>query len=91
MSAAVAAAAFLAGAVISLAVSWLLVSRLERVGGAPGLSEALLGLMAALAADAPRGDRGDRGRHREGRPPAAPRRPQAPSGPMCSTWPSCCD
>jgi cation:H+ antiporter len=53
MSAAVAAAAFLAGAVISLAVSWLLVSRLERVGERLGLSEALLGLVAALAADAP--------------------------------------
>ena len=53
MSAAVAAAAFLAGAVISLAVSWLLVSRLERVGERLGLSEALLGMVAALAADAP--------------------------------------
>ena len=53
MSVAVAAAAFVAGAVISLAVSWLLVSRLERVGERLGLSEALLGLVAALAADAP--------------------------------------
>jgi cation:H+ antiporter len=53
MSVAVAAPAFLAGAVISLAVSWLLVSRLERVGERLGLSEALLGLVAALAADAP--------------------------------------
>jgi cation:H+ antiporter len=53
MSAAAAAAAFLAGAVISLATSWLLVSRLERVGERLGLSEALLGLVAALAADAP--------------------------------------
>ena len=34
MSAAVAAAAFLGGAVISLAVCWLLVSRLERAGSA---------------------------------------------------------
>ena len=53
MSVAVAAPAFAAGAVISLAVSWLLVSRLERVGERLGLSEALLGLVAALAADAP--------------------------------------
>jgi hypothetical protein len=37
-------AAFLAGAMISLATSWLLVSRLERVGERLGLSEALLGL-----------------------------------------------
>jgi cation:H+ antiporter len=49
---AIAVAAFLAAAV-SLAVSWLLVSRLERVGARLGLSEALLGLVAALAADAP--------------------------------------
>ena len=48
-----AVAAFLAGAAVSLAVSWLLVSRLERVGARLGLSEALLGLVAALAADAP--------------------------------------
>ena len=53
MPAALAAAAFLAGAMISLATSWLLVSRLERVGERLGLSEALLGLVAALAADAP--------------------------------------
>ena len=53
MSAAPAAAAFLAGVMISLATSWLLVSRLERVGERLGLSEALLGLVAALAADAP--------------------------------------
>ena len=45
--------AFLAGAGVSLATSWLLVSRLERVGERLGLSEALLGLVAALAADAP--------------------------------------
>jgi cation:H+ antiporter len=49
----VAVAAFLAGALVSLATSWLLVSRLERVGERLGLSEALLGLAAALAADAP--------------------------------------
>jgi cation:H+ antiporter len=45
--------AFVAGAVVSLAMSWLLVSRLERVGERLGLSEALLGLLAALAADIP--------------------------------------
>lgn len=45
--------AFVAGAVVSLAMSWLLVSRLERVGERLGLSEALLGLLAALAADTP--------------------------------------
>jgi cation:H+ antiporter len=46
-------AAFLAGAAVSLATSWLLVSRLERIGERLGLSEALLGIVAALAADAP--------------------------------------
>jgi Ca2+/Na+ antiporter len=45
--------AAVAGAAVSLAVSWLLVSRLERVGGRLVLSEAPLGLVAALAADAP--------------------------------------
>ncbi len=49
----VAIPAFLAGALISLVTSWLLVTRLERVGERLGLSEALLGLVAALAADAP--------------------------------------
>jgi cation:H+ antiporter len=44
---------FAAGAIISLLTSWLLVSRLERIGERLGLSEALLGLVAALAADAP--------------------------------------
>jgi cation:H+ antiporter len=53
MSAAIAVAAFAGGAVVSLATSWLLVSRLERVGERLGLSEALLGIVAALAADAP--------------------------------------
>jgi cation:H+ antiporter len=48
-----AVAVFVAGAVVSLATSWLLVSRLERVGERLGLSEALLGVVAALAADAP--------------------------------------
>jgi cation:H+ antiporter len=46
-------AAFVIGAAVSLATSWLLVSRLERVGERFGLTEALLGLVAALAADAP--------------------------------------
>jgi cation:H+ antiporter len=53
MSVAVAVPAFVAGALVSLAVSWVLVSRLERVGERLGLSEALLGMVAALAADAP--------------------------------------
>src|SRR5215472_19056212 len=48
-----AVAIFLAGAGVSLAMSWLLVSRLERIGERLGLSEALLGMVAALAADAP--------------------------------------
>ncbi|HET8979171.1 MAG TPA: hypothetical protein VFN87_13500 [Solirubrobacteraceae bacterium] len=47
------AVGFAAAAGISLATSWLLVSRLERVGARLGLSEALLGMVAALAADAP--------------------------------------
>jgi cation:H+ antiporter len=46
-------AAFVIGAIVSLATSWLLVSRLERLGTRLGLSEALLGIVAALAADAP--------------------------------------
>ena len=45
--------AFAVGAAVSLGTSWVLVSRLERVGERFGLSEALLGLMAALAADTP--------------------------------------
>ena len=44
---------FVAGAAVSLLTSWLLVSRLERIGERLGLSEALLGIVAALAADAP--------------------------------------
>ena len=44
---------FVAGAAVSLAASWLLVSRLERLGERAGFSEAWLGLVAALAADAP--------------------------------------
>lgn len=53
MTTGLAVAAFLAGSLVSLATSWLLVSRLERVGERLGLSEALLGVVAALAADAP--------------------------------------
>ena len=45
--------AFVLGALVSLATSWVLVSRLERIGERIGLSEALLGVVAALAADAP--------------------------------------
>jgi cation:H+ antiporter len=45
--------AFIVGALVSLATSWVLVTRLERVGERFGLSEALLGVVAALAADAP--------------------------------------
>jgi cation:H+ antiporter len=44
---------FVLGAVVSLGTSWLLVSRIERVGERLGFSEALLGIVAALAADAP--------------------------------------
>jgi cation:H+ antiporter len=47
------AVAFVFAAAVSLAASWVLVSRLERVGARLGLSEALLGVLAALAADAP--------------------------------------
>jgi cation:H+ antiporter len=53
MSVASSALAFVFGAVVSLGTSWLLVSRLERVGDRLGFSEALLGMLAALAADAP--------------------------------------
>ncbi len=53
MSVGLSLAAFFVGAVVSLATSWILVSRLERVGERLGLSEALLGMVAALAADAP--------------------------------------
>ena len=44
---------FVVAAAVSLATSWVLVTRLERVGARLGLSEALLGMVAALAADAP--------------------------------------
>ncbi|MBO0730888.1 MAG: hypothetical protein J2P57_16655 [Acidimicrobiaceae bacterium] len=49
----VAVVTFAAGAGVSLATSWVLVSRLERIGGRLRASEAMLGLLAALAADAP--------------------------------------
>src|SRR5271156_2019346 len=44
---------FALSAAVSLATSWLLVTRLERIGARIGLSEALLGMLAALAGDAP--------------------------------------
>ena len=44
---------FAVAAATSLASSWLLVSRLGRIGARLGLSEALLGMLTALAADAP--------------------------------------
>jgi cation:H+ antiporter len=44
---------FVLGAALSLGASAVLVTRLERVGARLGLSEALLGLVAAVAADAP--------------------------------------
>jgi cation:H+ antiporter len=53
MSPPLAAVAFFLGALVSLATSWVLVTRIERIGGRLGASEAMLGLMAALAADTP--------------------------------------
>jgi cation:H+ antiporter len=53
MSDAVLAVVFVACAILSLGSSWVLVSRLERVGARLGLSEGLLGMLAAVAADAP--------------------------------------
>ncbi|HEX7473613.1 MAG TPA: hypothetical protein VF323_11065 [Candidatus Limnocylindrales bacterium] len=44
---------FALSVIVSLTASVLVVSRLERVGERLGLSEALLGLLAALAADGP--------------------------------------
>lgn len=44
---------FVGAGAVSLGLSALLVVRLERIGARFGLSEALLGLVAALAADAP--------------------------------------
>jgi len=53
MPVALAVLLFLAGAAVSLSTSYVLVTRLERIGERLGLSEALLGVVAALAADAP--------------------------------------
>ncbi len=53
MAPALDAVVFVVGAVVSLSTSWVLVSRLERVGERLGFSEGLLGILAALAADAP--------------------------------------
>ena len=47
------AAVFVLAAATSLGTSWVLVSRLERVGERLGFSEGVLGLVAALAADTP--------------------------------------
>lgn len=47
------AGAFAAATAVSLSAGWVLVSRLERVGARLGLSEGLLGMLAALAADSP--------------------------------------
>jgi cation:H+ antiporter len=44
---------FFASAAVSLSASWVLVSRIERVGARLGFSEALLGMVTALAANAP--------------------------------------
>lgn len=53
MSTAVTAVPFFTSAAVSLGSSWVVVSRIERVGYRLGASEALLGLVSALAADAP--------------------------------------
>ncbi len=53
MPVALPAALFVAGAAVSLATSYVLVTRLERIGERLGLSEGMLGVLAALAADAP--------------------------------------
>jgi Ca2+/Na+ antiporter len=45
MSSGAAGLLFAAGVVVSLAASWLLVSRLERLGERAGLSESWLGLL----------------------------------------------
>ncbi|HUE25653.1 MAG TPA: hypothetical protein VMP89_02690 [Solirubrobacteraceae bacterium] len=47
------ALSFVLGATVSLGASWVLVSRIERMGGRLGITDAMLGLLAALAADAP--------------------------------------
>jgi cation:H+ antiporter len=53
MSDALLSVLFATGVAVSLGASWALVATLERVGARLGLSEALLGMLAALAADAP--------------------------------------
>jgi cation:H+ antiporter len=53
MSTPVAIVAFFGGAMVSLSTSWLVVSRIERVGARAGATEAMLGVVAALAGDAP--------------------------------------
>jgi cation:H+ antiporter len=53
MSTPVDSVAFVLGAGVSLGASWLLVSRIERMGNRLGITEAMLGLIAALAADTP--------------------------------------
>jgi cation:H+ antiporter len=53
MSSPVLALGFVLGTAFSLTVSWVLVTRIERVGARLDASEALLGLVAALAADTP--------------------------------------
>jgi cation:H+ antiporter len=53
MSTSTAVFAFVAGALVSLGTSWVLVTRIERIGGRLGASEAMLGLLAAVAADTP--------------------------------------
>jgi cation:H+ antiporter len=53
VSAPVDAVAFVLGAAVSLGASWLLVSRIERMGNRLAVTEAMLGLIAALAADTP--------------------------------------
>jgi cation:H+ antiporter len=49
----VAVPVFMLGTVVSLAASWMLVQRIECLGERFGMSEALLGLVAATAADSP--------------------------------------
>ncbi|MFZ0994888.1 MAG: hypothetical protein WAO09_02745 [Candidatus Dormiibacterota bacterium] len=51
MAVSVAVLAFLGGAAVSVGATWLLISRVERISEWIGLSEALLGFLAALAAD----------------------------------------
>ena len=53
MPVAVEFAVFLVAAAVSLSASYVLVIRLERIGERLGLSEGLLGVLAALAGDAP--------------------------------------